>query len=119
MVLALGGGWYLVGPPQEEGPVIRVAAFNIQVFGKTKAGKPEVMDVLARVARGFDIVVVQEVRDASETVADRFLERINEEPGPRYAMYEGSRLGRTVSKEQSIAYYIPSPGGSPRRPRLR
>ena len=108
VVLALGGGWYLVGPPEQEAPVIRVAAFNIQVFGKTKAGKPEVMDVLARVAREFDIVVVQEIRDASEEVADRFLERINAEPGPQYAMYEGPRLGRTISKEQYVAYYVPS-----------
>ena len=108
VVLVLGGGWYLVGPPEEPGPVVRVAAFNVQVFGQAKAGKPEVMELLARVAREFDVVLVQEVRDASEEVADAFLEEINALPGPPYAMWEGRRLGRTISKEQYVAYYAPA-----------
>lgn len=107
-VFALGSGWYMVGPPTTEGDVLRVAAFNIQVFGKTKAGKPDVMDVLARTVREFDIVVVQEVRDATESVADTFLDRINSDDGPRYAMVEGPRVGRTSSKEQYVIYYRPS-----------
>ena len=85
--------------------VIRVAAFNIQVFGKTKAGKDSVMSILARIVREFDLVVVQEIRDISETVADDFLTRINADSGVDYAMYEGPRLGRTTSKEQYVAYY--------------
>ncbi len=108
VILALGGGWYLVGPPEEPGPVVRVAAFNVQVFGQAKAGKPDVMELLARVAREFDVVLVQEVRDASQEVADAFLEEINAQPGPPYAMWEGRRLGRTISKEQYVAYYAPS-----------
>jgi len=49
--------------------------------------------------------VVQEIRDASGQVADLFLERINAEPGPAYAMYEGPRLGRSSNTEQYAAYY--------------
>ncbi len=107
-VVALGSGWYLVGPETADAPVIRVAAFNIQVFGKTKAGKADVMEVLAQIAREFDVLVVQEIRDATETVADRFLDEINGTPGPRYAMFESARLGRTASKEQYVVYYVPA-----------
>ncbi len=121
VVAAAGGGYALwprtqppVEPPIPISPVetheetIRVAAFNIQVFGRTKAGKPEVMEILAKTAREFDLVVVQEFREAAMEVADDFLARINEEPGEDYEMYEGPRLGRTSSKEQYAAYYLPS-----------
>jgi hypothetical protein len=46
---------------------ITIAAFNIQILGKSKREKTEVMDVLARTVREFDVVLVQEIRDASET----------------------------------------------------
>ena len=41
---------------------IRIASFNIQVFGESKADKPDVMAVLAETIRRFDIVAIQEVR---------------------------------------------------------
>lgn len=105
LVTSIGSGVFLVEAPPGEDDVLRVSAFNVQVFGETKAGKPDVMDVLARTARSFDVVAVQEIRNAEEVVADRFLERINEEGEPRYAMFEGPRVGRTQSKEQIALYY--------------
>ncbi|MDH5589087.1 MAG: endonuclease/exonuclease/phosphatase family protein [Gemmatimonadota bacterium] len=104
-VLAVGSGWFLVGPPDGAAPTIRVAAFNIQVFGRAKLAKEDVVDVLVRTARRFDVLVVQEVRDAEEGVADAFLEKINDGSDVRYAMHEGPREGRTSSKEQYVVYY--------------
>jgi len=63
---------------------ITIASFNIQVFGQTKAGKPDVMTTLAKVAREFDVMVVQEFRDASEQTADIFLDRINQDVLPAH-----------------------------------
>jgi deoxyribonuclease-1-like protein len=83
--------------------VIKVAAFNIQVFGRTKRGKPEVMDVLADVAREFDVMLVQEIRDSSGETAPAYLDLINAE-GASYAYVESERLGRSTSKE-SYAFY--------------
>ena len=48
-----------------EEETLRVGAFNIQVFGTTKASKPEVMDVLGRIIRTYDVVAIQEIRDKS------------------------------------------------------
>lgn len=42
---------------------ISIASFNIQVFGRTKASKPEVMEILVRTISKFDIVAIQEIRD--------------------------------------------------------
>lgn len=36
---------------QPERDVIRLAAFNIEIFGVTKFGKPEVVEVLSRVSK--------------------------------------------------------------------
>jgi len=110
-VFLLYQGGYLDGPGSEPEPgtepeasTIRVAAFNVQVFGQTKRGKAEVMDVLFRVAREFDVVLIQEIRDSSGETAPAYLEGINGLEWPPYAYVESPRLGRTSSKE-SYAYY--------------
>lgn len=38
---------------------LRVGAFNIQVFGQTKAGKPEVMDALVKVNTNIKITMLK------------------------------------------------------------
>jgi len=107
--LAAGAaGTVLVGPEHSDATEIQVAAFNIQVFGQTKRSNAEVMDVLVQTARQFDILAIQEVRDASETTADFFLDQINAGASLTYAMVEGPRLGRTSSKEQYVIYYVPA-----------
>ncbi|MFH0737882.1 MAG: endonuclease/exonuclease/phosphatase family protein [Candidatus Micrarchaeota archaeon] len=84
---------------------LKVASFNIQVFGESKRSKPEVMDVLARIARNFDVMAVQELRDDTETTLPIYLEKINSLPGPRYASVSSPRLGRTSSKENYAFVY--------------
>lgn len=41
----------------EERTTAKIAAFNIQIFGRTKRQKEEVMTVLTKIAREFDIVL--------------------------------------------------------------
>jgi len=81
------------------GDVIRIASFNIQVFGESKLGKPEVVDVLANIVRNFDVVAVQEVRAQSQSVLPDFLTTVNA-AGAQYDYVISERLGRTSSKEQ-------------------
>lgn len=83
---------------------IRIATFNIQVFGTSKLAKPEVMDVLAKVVRTFDVVAIQEVRATDQTVVPQFVQLINSQ-GARYHYVIGPRLGRTSSKEQYAFIY--------------
>lgn len=90
-------------PPADD--TITIAAFNIQILGKTKREKTEVMDILALTVREFDVVLVQEIRDVSETTAPIFLDIINALDGPEYAFIRSERLGRSTSKEAYAYFY--------------
>lgn len=89
----------LAGPPARLTNVIRVATFNIQVFGKSKAVKPHVMDVLARIVRNFDLVAIQEIRCADDDLLPNFVEVINT-ADRHYDYVIGPRLGRGNFTEQ-------------------
>ena len=38
---------------------IKLAAFKLQVFGTTKAGEPEIMGVLSKIIRNYDVIAVK------------------------------------------------------------
>jgi endonuclease/exonuclease/phosphatase family metal-dependent hydrolase len=84
--------------PTQPAP-IRIASFNIQVFGTSKLRKRPVMNILAEVARRFDVMAIQEVRAKDDRVVPTFVELINS-TGRKYDFVIGPRLGRTNSKEQ-------------------
>ena len=83
---------------------LRIGAFNIQVFGKSKASKPEVMDVLGKIIRTYDIVAIEEIRDKSQTALPMLVDTVNSD-NSRYDYVVGERLGRTTSKEQYAYIY--------------
>ena len=80
---------------------IKIASFNIQVFGRSKANKPEVMKVIADIIKQFDIVAVQEIRDNSGTAIKKLMSML----GVQYHYIISKRLGRTSSKEQYAYIY--------------
>lgn len=101
---AAGGTLSSTPPVARTGNIVRVASFNIQVFGEKKLSKPEVAEVLARVIRYFDVVAIQEIRDANDDFLLRFLSLVNAD-GSHYDYVIGPRLGRTNSKEQYAFIY--------------
>ena len=86
-------------PVYQPGETIKIASFNIQVFGQSKLSKPRVMDILARLVRQFDVVAIQEIRSLDQDVMPRFIEIINA-AGRNYDFVIGPRIGDTSSKEQ-------------------
>ena len=93
-------------PPQRGGPAIRIASFNVQVFGDEKAKKPYVMQTLALIVRNFHIVAVQEIRTKDNYLLDGFLRDYVNAGGQHYYDYViGPRLGRSNSKEQYAFIY--------------
>lgn len=83
----------------QPGATIRIAAFNIQVFGQSKLRKPRVMEILAQIVREFDIVAIQEIRSRDQNVMPQFVDLINDS-GRTYDFVIGERIGDTSSKEQ-------------------
>ena len=83
---------------------LRIGSFNIQIFGKSKAAKEEVMDVLADIIRTYDIVAIQEIRDKDQTALPQLVDLVNSK-GAHYDYVVGPRLGRSASKEQYAYIY--------------
>jgi endonuclease/exonuclease/phosphatase family metal-dependent hydrolase len=87
------------------GSPLKIAAFNVKVFGRTKLSRPEVVGVLKQIVRRYDIVLIQEVRDISEMTIPQFTAVVNNETSERYGAEVSERLGRTSSKEQYAFLY--------------
>ncbi len=87
---------------QKSSETIRIATFNIQVFGKKKASDPNVMAVLARVVTQFDVVAIQEVRGGDSTPIAALIELIGASGG-QYTATVSEPIGRT-SQTESYAY---------------
>jgi endonuclease/exonuclease/phosphatase family metal-dependent hydrolase len=83
---------------------IKIASFNIQVFGQAKISDAKIMDVLSRIIERYDIVAIQEVRSAKENVIPELLSHINK-GDLKYDYVISKRLGRTGSKEQYAFVY--------------
>ncbi len=73
--------------PTASADTIKIASFNIQVFGRSKASKPEVMEVLSRIISQFDVVAIQEIRDKTGKAIKGFWE---------YSLSQMSRLNANL-----------------------
>ncbi|MCG6155163.1 endonuclease/exonuclease/phosphatase family protein [Rubinisphaera margarita] len=91
-------------PPAKAADRIRMATFNIQVFGESKLSDAKVTEQLVKITKQFDLVAIQEIRAADQTLMDRFLAKVNAGGGD-YRYLLGERLGRTISKEQYAYLY--------------
>lgn len=89
---------------------MRIATFNIQNLGPTKAGKLEIMDQLAAIIRTYDVVAVQEVTDISGGAPQMLLDRINA-TDPPYVMSLSPRTGvqpDDKTYQEQYAFYFNS-----------
>jgi endonuclease/exonuclease/phosphatase family metal-dependent hydrolase len=88
---------------------LRIATFNIQNFGKTKAADPHILSYLAEVIRKFDIVAVQEISDVTEEAPTKLQDAINSYQGAEYGLLLSERTGKQAddhsSQEQYAFYY--------------
>jgi endonuclease/exonuclease/phosphatase family metal-dependent hydrolase len=91
-------------PPVRAGDLIRIASYNIQVFGESKLNDPKVTAILAQIIRKFDVVAIQEVRAKDISFLQRFVGQVNA-AGVPYDFVIGPRLGRSDSKEQYAYIY--------------
>ena len=83
------------GLKHRELPVLRITSFNIQIFGKTKAARPNTLSVLAEIGSNFDIIALQEVGSNRSSASDEtcteimdiYVSRINEIAGEEIYSY--------------------------------
>lgn len=77
---------------------IKIAAFNIQVYGKAKSDKPETMEHIVNIIENYDLVAIQEIRDIDAVTYS--MKKLMDLLGSEWAYVISRRLGRTKSKEQ-------------------
>ncbi|XP_076455591.1 deoxyribonuclease-1-like [Babylonia areolata] len=87
-------------------PPLRVAAFNIRILGVKKLKKKDVTHILIKIISRYDLVVIQEVRDSSQTAIDKLVRQLNTiEADDPFDCVESERLGRSNCKEQYVFLY--------------
>lgn len=86
---------------------LRIAAFNVQIFGQSKVSQRDILNVLIKIVKSHDIILIQEVRDSSQTAIDSLVDAVNADPQTKgtYTHETSARLGRTSSKEQYSFIY--------------
>ena len=72
-----------------------VAMWNIEVFGPTKASNETLLIDIARIVSDYDLAIIQEIRDASNTAFPALCALL-----PDHTCMNSSRAGRSASKEQ-------------------
>ena len=87
---------------QKSNETIRIATFNIQIFGKEKSSNANVMAIIAKVVSQFDVVAIQEVRGGDAAPIQVLIDQLRASGG-RYAATISEPIGRT-SQTESYAY---------------
>ena len=83
---------------------LKIAAFNVRRFGAAKMKQNVVVDILVKIIKQFDIIIVQEVVDSSEKAVHDLLEAVNSSDD-KYQMVLSPRLGRNTQKEQYLIIF--------------
>lgn len=93
-------------PHRSTNAALRIASFNVQVFGRKKVADERVFDILVQIVRRYDIILIQEIRDISGKSIKALVKAVNDNSKyPQYADATSARLGRSKSKEQYSFIY--------------
>ncbi|WP_426749783.1 exonuclease/endonuclease/phosphatase family protein [Myxococcus sp. Y35] len=84
---------------------LKVASWNIQIFGQQKAKNADVMRVIVDTVKQYDLILVQEVRDTTDNATAALLSQVNAATGNAYNLLVSNRLGRGSAKEQYAYLY--------------
>ncbi|XP_072791764.1 deoxyribonuclease-1 isoform X5 [Taeniopygia guttata] len=84
---------------------LKIGAFNIKAFGDTKMSNQTVANIIISVLSEYDIVLVQEVRDADMSAVNNLMDQLNSAGKHPYSSLVSVPLGRTSYKEQYLFIY--------------
>ncbi|XP_019851574.1 PREDICTED: deoxyribonuclease-1-like [Amphimedon queenslandica] len=90
------------------GQGLNVLSFNVRQFGRSKYSDQEVVNTLIEIVRGYDLILIIELVDVSQTVLPGFASQLNEavaSSGIRYNYSVSERVGRSHVKEQYVFLY--------------
>jgi deoxyribonuclease-1-like protein len=82
--------------------ILKIASFNIQVFGQSKINDEFEMSHIVEIIKNFDGVAIQEIRSVEQNVMTTLEALLGDD---EWDFVISDRLGRTVSKEQYAFIY--------------
>ncbi|XP_074867201.1 deoxyribonuclease-1-like [Carettochelys insculpta] len=82
-----------------------IGAFNIRTFGDTDMSNETVAGIIVNIVRTYDIIVVQEVRDADLSAVRKLMDQLNRVSLHPYGFEVSKPLGRGSYKEQYLFIY--------------
>ncbi|XP_032462309.1 deoxyribonuclease-1-like 2 isoform X3 [Phocoena sinus] len=84
---------------------LRIGAFNIRSFGDSKVSYPACSGIIAQILAGYDITLVQEVRDSDLSAVSALMELINSVSRHEYSFVSSKPLGQDQYKETYLFVY--------------
>ncbi|NXG63653.1 DNAS1 protein, partial [Hemiprocne comata] len=84
---------------------LKISAFNIKAFGDSKMSNHTIAEIIVSILSGYDITVVQEVRDADLSAVKKLMDHLNSVSPHPYSFLDSIPLGRTSYKEQYVFIY--------------
>ncbi len=96
--LPLGGSSDKLNDPDGR-RIIRIGTLNASSLNETKSHKANIMDILARIVRQFDVIAIQEIQSRTDDVLPRLVDLVNV-TGQQYDFVIGPRLGPEGVQEQ-------------------
>ncbi|XP_003790958.1 deoxyribonuclease-1-like 2 isoform X1 [Otolemur garnettii] len=84
---------------------LRIGAFNIQSFGDSKVSDSDCGGVISQILAGYDVTLVQEVRDPDLSAVSALMEQINSMSKHEYSFVSSEPLGRDHYKEMYLFVY--------------
>lgn len=86
---------------------LRLCSFNVRSFGESKKEKHKVMDVIVKIIKRCDLILLMEIKDSRNYICPMLMEKLNgnSRRSTTYNYVLSSRLGRNTYKEQYAFFY--------------
>jgi len=82
--------------------VLRLSAFNIKTFGRSKMSDPFVAGIIRDIVLRYDLILIQEIRDISGEALQELHDMVGRST---FGLTVSARLGRTSYKEEYAYFY--------------
>ncbi|XP_006892345.1 PREDICTED: deoxyribonuclease gamma [Elephantulus edwardii] len=86
---------------------LKICSFNVRSFGESKKDNQNIMDIIVKIIKRCDIMLLMEIKDNNNMICPMLMEKLNGNlrRGTTYRYVISSRLGRNTYKEQYAFLY--------------
>ncbi|KAM6176762.1 deoxyribonuclease gamma [Erethizon dorsatum] len=86
---------------------LKLCSFNVRSFGESKKQNQNAMDVIVKIIKRCDLILLMEIKDIRNRICPMLMEKLNgnSRRGTTYNYVISSRLGRNTYKEQYAFLY--------------